>query len=792
MNSDRGCWKPAPPAAQLALAVARPIAVALLLQLIFDVSAVAADGPPSSGEQTYSLRCAACHGAQGEGTEKHRERLEGDRSVAQLAELVAKTMPEDDPGSLTADEATAVAGYVYEAFYSPFARVRNRPAQIELARLTVEQYRRAIADLIGSFRAGSRPGNEHGLNAEYFNGRNFQGNAQAARRIDPLVNFDFGTDAPVPEIGEPREFSIRWKGSLFAPETGEYEFVVRTDHAARLWINDPNQPLIDAWVKSGDDTEYRANLFLVGGRDYSLRLEFSKAKQGVDDSKEKKEKAPPAKASIALWWRRPARVVEPLPSRWLAPHEAPEAFICSTPFPPDDRSYGWERGTTISKEWYQATTDAAIDAARYVAARCDELAGTAQDAPDRSQKVLAFCRQFAERAFRGPLGDEQASALIDRQFDAPADLEKAVKRAVLLVLKSPRFLYREIGGGPEAYDVASRLSFGLWNSLPDQELLASAAEGRLATSEEVARQAERMLADPRAKTRLHGFLLAWTRADSPRDLAKDEQQFPGFDASLAADLRTSLDLFLDDVVWSDASDFRQLFVAEELYVNERLAKFYGVELPAGSAFGPGTDFVKTPLDRGRRAGILTHPYLMASFARSRETSPIHRGVFLVRGVLGRTLRPPPEAVTPLPPDLHPTLTTRERVVLQTQATSCMTCHEIINPLGFTLEHFDAVGRYRELDHDKPVDAGGVYLSRAGEKVVLNGARELGQFLVAYDEAQGAFVEQLFHHLVGQSVQAYGPATLDDLRRSFANQNFHVRKLVADVMVASALVGRHNP
>ena len=780
------------PASRCAFAVAHSIAVALLTQLPFDVPAAAADGATSSGEQIYSLRCAACHGAQGEGSDKHEARLEGDRSVAQLTELVAKTMPEDDPGSLTADESAAVAGYVYGAFYSPVARARNRPAQIELARLTVGQYRQAVADLVGDFRAVNHSENERGLNAEYFNGRNFRDDAQATRRTDALVNFDFGTDAPVPEINEPREFSVRWNGSLLAPDTGEYEFVVRTDHAARLWVNDPKQPLIDAWVKSGDDTEYRANLFLVGGRDYSLRLEFSKAKQGVDDSKEKKEQAPPAKASIALWWRRPARVDEPVPSRWLAPRKAPEAYICSTPFPPDDRSYGWERGTTVSKEWYQATSDAAIDAARHVAARCDALAGTAPDAPDRSQKLLAFCHQFAERAFRGPLGDGPARALIDRQFDAPGDAEQAVKRAVLLALKSPRFLYREVGGGPEAYDVASRLSFGLWDSLPDQELLASAAEGRLATAEHVARQAERMLADPRAKHKLHGFLLAWSRADSPRDLAKDEQQFPGFDANLAADLRTSLDRFLDDVVWSDASDFRRFLVDDEIFVNERLAKFYGVELPADGALGAGSDYVKVRFDNGRRAGILTHPYLMAGFARRAETSPIHRGVFLVRGILGRTLRPPPEAVTPLPPDLHPALSTRERVVLQTQATSCMTCHEIINPLGFTLEHFDAVGRYRELDHGKPVDAGGVYLSRAGEKVAINGARELSQFLAANDEAQVAFVEQLFHHLVGQSVQAYGPATLDDLRRSFVDQNFNVRKLVVDVMVASALVRRHNP
>src|SRR5205814_615880 len=147
--------------------------------------------------------------------------------------------------------------------------------------------------------------------------------------------------------------------------------------------------------------------------------------------------------------------------------------------------------------------------------------------------------------------------------------------------------------------------------------------------------------------------------------------------------------------------------------------------------------VKLP---GARAGVLTHPYLMSSFAYTGESSPIHRGVFLARGVLGVSLRPPPEAVAPLAPDLHPSLTTRERVGLQTRPAACMTCHGVINPLGFTLEHFDAVGRFRDRDHDKPINASGTYQTRDGKTVRLNGAAELGAFLARSPEVQSAFVE----------------------------------------------------
>src|SRR5262249_36500338 len=155
----------------------------------------------------------------------------------------------------------------------------------------------------------------------------------------------------------------------------------------------------------------------------------------------------------------------PIPSRHLSPDEAAESFICATPFPPDDRSYGWERGAAVSKAWDEATTDAAIEAGVYIAARMFDLAGTSENAEDRAAKLRIFCRTFAERAFRRPLTDNEARSLVDRQFAELSDPEQAVRRVVLLVLKSPRFLYHELHEGPAGSAVAERLSFGLWNSI---------------------------------------------------------------------------------------------------------------------------------------------------------------------------------------------------------------------------------------------------------------------------------------------------------------------------------------
>lgn len=786
-------------------AAARPLLVGGFVLGLFVAPLAAA---PRSGKEIYATLCARCHGPNGEGTEEHYpERLAGQLSLGELTKLIDETMPAKEPHKCTGEDAALVAQYIYETFYSPLAQERNRPARIELSRLTVRQYQNVVSDLVASFRPAGMIDPRQGLKAEYYKGRRFRSEALVEERIDPQVDFDFGTLTPVPGKTEDHEFLIRWEGTVFAPDSGEYEFVVRTEHAARLWVNDQEQPLIDAWVKSGNETEYRGAVTLLGGRMYPLTLEFSKAKQGVDDSAKQKSKPVSPPASIRLLWKRPHSVLEPVPSRCLSPSRLPERFVLTTPFPPDDRSVGYEKGTAISRAWDQATTEAALEVASYVARHRAALAqirerprfdigspsgrtfrrrSEGSDPPDtpqqREEKLRAFCRTFVERAFRRPLDPQHAQWFVDRQFAEARDEETAVKRVVLLALKSPRFLYRELGGAPnDPFHVASRLAFGLWDSLPDQPLWEAAASGQLATREQIVAHAQRMLPDLRTRSKIREFLLQWLKVDQPPDIAKDRSQFPDFDEHVIADLRTSLDLFLEDVVWSEKSDFRELLLADWLYLNGRLAKLYRSDI------APDAPFVKVQVDPGRRAGVLSHPYLMAGFAYTAASSPIHRGVFIARSVLGRSLRPPPEAVSPLPVELHAHLTTRERVTLQTKPEACQSCHAMINPLGFTLEHFDAVGRFRVEDAGKPIDASGTYRTRSGKLVHFNGVRDLAQFLANSDETRLAFVEQLFHYLIKQPIRAYGPSMLADLRNSFVEKEFNIQKLAVDIVAAAAIL-----
>ena len=732
-----------------------------------------------TGAELYASKCASCHGAKGEGSKKYKRSLEGDRSVLQLSKYVAETMPEDAPGTLSQTDAEKVSAYLHDAFYSPVARDRNRPARIELARLTVPQYRNSIADLINHFRWNANLGDKRGLTGEYYKGRNHNKGERVIERLDAEVKFDFGILTPEKDkFPDPHQFAIAWNGSISPPETGFYEFVIRTEHAMQFWLNDAQKPLIDATVKSGNQTEYVAGMYLVAGRAYPIRLNFSKAKQGVDDSK-KNPNRPVLPASISLNWKPPDGVVEPIPSRVLSPVNSPEQLALGTPFPPDDRSLGWERGTAVSKEWDAATTEAALETATYVSAKINDLAKTNDAAGDRVVKIRDFAKAFAERAFRRPLTEDHKK-LVEKQFESQKEIDIAVKRVVLLVLKSPQFLYREVGGSGDAFDVASRLSFGLWDSIPDADLYAAATQGQLKTREQVLTHATRMLESPRAKPKIRQFFHHWLTVEQAKELSKDFKRFAGFDPQVVTDLRVALDLFVEEIVWGKSADFKRLLTSDEILLNGRLAKLYGADLP------PEAGFTKVKLDPGRRAGVLTHPYLLANFAYTAESSPIHRGVFLTRGVLGLSLRPPPEAVTPVAPDLHPSLSTRERVSLQTKAQNCMNCHGIINPLGFTLEKFDAIGRYRNEDNKKPVDDVGVYLGRDGKPVTLKGPVELGKFLANSPEVHAAFAVQVFHHVAQQPIRAYGPTAHADLTKAFTDGGLDIRKLFAEAAVTMAL------
>lgn len=804
--------------------------------------AIASANEPS-GEAIYREMCANCHGPKGEGVaDKYDEPLYGDRSLKSLTRLIDRTMPENDADKLDAAGAAKVAEYIYGAFYSPAARAKVVPPRIDPARLTVTQYENTLADLISASRgkppvavAGEQK--EMGLKAEYYNARSFNGDKKAFERVDPYIDFSFGEGSPSADTNQigVAEFSIKWRGSIIVDETGDYEFSIRTENGARLFVNNDKDPLIDGWVSSGNEPrEEKATIRLLGGRAYPFMLNFFKYKEKT--------------ASITVQWKAPHKTWEVIPARHLSTRGVQESFVVTTAFPADDGSAGYERGTTVSKAWDLAATHGAIQAADYIVEHADQFANVPrreglkrpekkEGQPDpppptaeelekerisilehnklRREKLMEFSKVFVSRAFRRDLADEEKAAFVEGQFEEatePLQQDLALKRVVLRALKSPRFLYPELEDGTvDQFDTASRLSYVIWDAPLDKQLWDAAHEQKLGTLEEITAQARRMMKDPRARTKMRGFFHHWLKMEEAADVSKDPKSFPDFSDYILADLRTSLELFLDEVVWSEQSDYRQLLLAEHLPLNERLTRFYApgkvTEAPKEATSGEqscapeagqgvsqvvglrqhSNEFRKVEFTK-ERAGVLTHPYLLTAFSYYKSSSPIHRGVFLTRNIVGRALKPPPMAIQFMDGRFDAKMTMREKVTELTSPAACQGCHTIINPLGFSLENFDGVGRYRTHENEKPIDPTSDYLASDGEMVRLKSARDVAEYAASNEDAQRGFVRQLFQHLAKQPAQAYGTGTLAALRDKFEQENFNTQKLIAEIALVAA---RHS-
>jgi hypothetical protein len=732
---------------------------------------------PRAGEVVYRQDCMSCHGPVGEGVAgKADEPLVGEKSIASLAKYIAREMPENDPGTLSMADATASAEYIHKAFYSGEARARNHPPRIELAHLTVRQYRESIADLLASLRNATSTTETGGLAGAYRERperdpkKPDQNRPEVTfkQQVDPVIDFDFGDKAP--DKGTfAAQFAINWTGSVHVPDTGEYEFRVTTPNGVRLYVNAPENgseknALIDIWVSSAMTRTASSPIFLLGGRSYPLKLEFFKYKDKT--------------ASLRLEWRPPGGAWTVIPRSNLSPKSSSPVSVISVPLPPDDGSIGYERGASVSREWTEAIAKGALQVSGMIGPHLFVLAGTKADAPDRGEKLKAFTLRFAQMAYRRPLTDEQKADLT-AIYAASVPPEVAAKRAFIFTLSNPAFLYPGIGPQDD-YAVASRLALTLWDSVPDPMLLKAAAAGQLKDAAQVRLQAQRMMKDPRAKSKLRDFLHHWLHVEEGAEIAKDQKEYPGFDQGVVMDLRTSLDLFAESIVWSEASDYRQLLLSDTILMNERLAKFYGQKVEAGAGFQP------VKMDADQRGGVLTHPFVLATFSYTKSSSPIHRGVFVTRNILGLMLKPPPMAIAFMDDKFDPSFTMREKVTELTSKPACMSCHVTINPLGFSFERFDAVGRVRSTDNKKPVDPTSDYTTSDGNVIKLTGARDVAIHAAESLSGQAGFVRNLFQEMVKQPPAAYSPELLGQLTARFRADKFHVRNLAVEVAVVAAL------
>ena len=393
-------------------------------------------------------------------------------------------------------------------------------------------------------------------------------------------------------------------------------------------------------------------------------------------------------------------------------------------------------------------------------------------------------RRLATQAFRGPVPAADMADLMKfyEQGRASGDFENGIRMAVQGILANPRFLFRVENQPANAtgiyrvgdLEVASRLSFFLWGTMPDDALIKAATSGALRTPAGLDKQVARMMADPKAEALATRFGAQWLRLQDVDKVRPDGILYPQWDQSLTESMKKESELFFASLVRENRSVL-DLLNADYTYVDERLARHYGIPNVKGPAFR------RVTLPPTRR-GVLTQGSVLMMTSVADRTSPVQRGKWIMQVMLGSPPPPPPPNV----PTLDATaaaqdgkvLSVRERMEQHRANPACMSCHRVIDPLGLALEHFDVTGQYRIKDNGVPVDANGEMYD--GTK--MQGAEGLRQALLGKKEAMlTSFTESLMTYALGRRVESFDMPALRAIVRDAAKQDYRISALVQGVV-----------
>ena len=414
---------------------------------------------------------------------------------------------------------------------------------------------------------------------------------------------------------------------------------------------------------------------------------------------------------------------------------------------------------------------------------CHPEAAAAEDPCAR--KILANAMR---RAYRRPVTDEDVRGpfALYEQAKAENGFEAGVEMALAAVLVSPEFLFRierepagiEPGAAYRISDLelASRLAFFLWSSIPDDELLDLASAGRLSAPGELDRQVDRMLADPRAENLVTNFAAQWLHLRNLDGVTPDKRLFPDFDDNLRQAMRRETELFVGSILREDRSAL-DLVRADYTFLNERLAKHYGIPHVYGSRFR------RVELaDDSVRGGLLRHGSILTVTSFATRTSPVVRGNWVLGNLLGVPPPPPPPDVPDLPEAkiVAKELPMRERLSAHRDNPACSGCHRLMDPVGFALENYDAIGRWRTVDAGFPIDASG----ELWDGTALGGVRELESAMLARPELfLTTLTEKLLVFGTGRGVTATdAPAVRAILRRAEAD-DYRLSSLIQAVVAS---------
>ena len=440
-------------------------------------------------------------------------------------------------------------------------------------------------------------------------------------------------------------------------------------------------------------------------------------------------------------------------------------------------------------EQYQSAVEAATAQVFADAARRDRVLGCQPANATDAECFRRFVTSFGRRAFRQPLTEAQIvryTALITSTAATLGNVYDGLRSGMTGMLLSPYFLYRLERGAPPASgsgfwqytstEMASRLSYFLTNSTPDPSLLDSAEQDGLQTVDAVREQASRLLETSAGRESVRNFATELFQLPIIGARAKDPGMYPEYTPALQAAMMQEIPAMLTGLAFDRNASALEFFTTRETFVNAELAALYG--LPAAgrsSALTPAT----LPAD-GLRAGLLGTAGLLSLYASQKEGSPTQRGKFIREVLLCEHIPPPPPDVdtTLEDPPSGEMLTKREKLEQHQTSDSCRGCHAILDPLGLTLENFDAIGKFRTMDHQKPIDVTGNL-----DDVPFNGPVELGQMLAARPETAACLVRNIYRYGTGHVEVASEAPIVTDLAARFQATGHNLKQLMLDLVTS---------
>ena len=409
------------------------------------------------------------------------------------------------------------------------------------------------------------------------------------------------------------------------------------------------------------------------------------------------------------------------------------------------------------------------------------------DWTESARKVLG---NFARRAFRRPVAPSELERLMKLFAVAAANedsFDKALRLPLKAILVSPHFLFRieedpKTGTPSKAiseFELATRLSYFLWASLPDETLFQLAARGELRKPGVLKAQIERMLQDPKSSALVENFAGQWLMLRSLRTLAPDTTMFRSWDEPLRNAMIKESEMFFENVMKNDRS-LLEFLDADYAFVNDRLAKHYGLPNVEGS------EFRKVKLPDGRRGGLVTQASILTITSNPTRTSPVKRGKWILENILGTPPPPPAPEVPELPPVGQLKGTLRQQMEQHRANPSCATCHSKLDPLGFGLENFDAIGAWRDQDNKQAIDSSGVLPDGAK----FAGPAELRKVLLGKAaQFRRCLADKLTTYALGRGLEFYDKCVLDEIVRKVQSSNDRFSALVLAIAESDAFQKR---